>query len=125
MSDFCQPIYEIWFAEAVARGRIDAPGFFNDPAIRAAWCKAEWIGPTQGQIDPVKEVTAATLRVEQGYSTREQETTALTGGNWDDNIEQIRTENERLREAYGTEGVSNAMKTIIKNSIERSLVDSE
>ena len=129
VSDFCQPVYEIWLSEAVARGRIDAPGFFNDPAIRAAWCKAEWIGPTQGQIDPVKEVTAATLRVEQGYSTREQETTALTGGNWDDNVEQIRTENERLREAYGVEGqsggVSNAMKTIIKNSIERSLVDSE
>lgn len=26
--DFCQPTYEKWFAEAVARGRINAPGFF-------------------------------------------------------------------------------------------------
>lgn len=134
VSDFCQPIYEIWFAEAVARGRIDAPGFFNDPAIRAAWCKAEWIGPTQGQIDPVKEVTAAAMRVEQGFSTREQETAAMTGGSWDDNIEQVRAENAKLREANGLTselenqsngGNSNAMKTIIKNSIERSLVDSE
>ena len=30
--DFCQPVYEEWFAEAVARGRIHAPGFFTDPA---------------------------------------------------------------------------------------------
>ena len=134
VSDFCQPIYEIWFAEAVARGRIDAPGFFNDPAIRAAWCKAEWIGPTQGQIDPVKEVTAAAMRVEQGFSTREQETAAMTGGSWDDNIEQVRAENAKLREANGLTselenqsngGISNAMRTIIKNAIERSLVDSE
>src|SRR5690554_3587619 len=133
ISDFCQPVYEIWLSEAVARGRINAPGFFNDPAIRAAWCKAEWIGPTQGQIDPVKEVTAAVMRVEQGYSTREQETAAMTGGSWDDNIEQIRGENEKLREANGAGevisqsngGISNAMMTVVKNTIERSLVDSE
>ena len=34
--DFCQPIYEEWFAEAVARRRIKAPGCFSDPAIRKA-----------------------------------------------------------------------------------------
>lgn len=35
--DFCQPVYEEWFAEAVARGRIHAPGFFTDPARRKAY----------------------------------------------------------------------------------------
>lgn len=107
VSDFCQPIYEIWLSEAVARGRINAPGFFNDPAIKAAWCKAQWIGPAQGMIDPVKEVTAAKMRVEEGFSTREQETVAISGGNWDDNIEQIRIENEKLREARGLAGTTN------------------
>lgn len=105
INDFCQPIYELWLSEAVARGRINAPGFFNDPIIRKAWCKAEWTGPTQGQIDPVKEVTAAILRVKHGFATHEQETIALTGGNWDDNIEQIILENELLRLASsGQEG---------------------
>ena len=33
-TDFCQPIYEEWLAEAVAKKRIDAPGFFTDPLIR-------------------------------------------------------------------------------------------
>ena len=35
--DFCQPVYEEWFAEAVARGRIHALGFFTDPARRKAY----------------------------------------------------------------------------------------
>jgi capsid protein len=95
-NDFCQPIYELWLSEAVALGRIKAPGFFNDPLIKKAWCNAEWIGPAQGMLDPTKEVEAATKRVEQGYSTRERETTELTGGNWDDNVAQIQKENEQL-----------------------------
>jgi lambda family phage portal protein len=95
-NDFCQPIYKIWLSEGVARGRISAPGFFNDPAIKKAWCGSEWIGPSPGQIDPVKEVTASKLRVDNGFSTRERETIELTGGNWDDNINQIKKENELL-----------------------------
>ncbi len=42
--DFCQPVYEEWLAEAVARGRVAAPGFFADPVIRKAYCSAEWNG---------------------------------------------------------------------------------
>lgn len=95
-NDFCQPIYDMWLAEAIAIGRVKAPGFFNDPLIRKAWTRAEWIGPAPGQIDPVKEVKAASLRVENGFSTREKETTELTGGNWDDNITQISREKEML-----------------------------
>ena len=98
-NDFCQPVYELFLSEAVALGRINAPGYFNDPSIKKAWCKSNWNGPAPGQIDPVKEVNAATLRVEQGYSTRERETIELTGGNWDENIDQIKRENQLLNEA--------------------------
>lgn len=41
VSDFCKPVYEVWLCEAVARGRIQAPGFFNDPMIREAWLGSE------------------------------------------------------------------------------------
>jgi lambda family phage portal protein len=110
-NDFTQPVYQIWLAEAVARGRIKAPGFFNDPLIRKAWCSAEWVGPAQGQIDPVKEVDAAILRIDRGISTHERETYELTGGNWDDNIAQLKKENELLAAARKplqpkTEGVA-------------------
>lgn len=98
VSDFCAPIYEIWMAEAVARGRISAPGFFTDPALRAAYLGAEWIGPSQGQLDPVKEVTAETLAVEQGFSTRAQSTIRLGGGQWFSNADQLVQENAKLAE---------------------------
>ena len=98
-NDFCQPIYELWLSEAVARGRINAPGFFNDPSKKRAWCKADWNGPAPGQIDPTKEVEAAIKRVSEGFSTRERETIELTGGDWDKNIEQVTRENERLNKA--------------------------
>jgi lambda family phage portal protein len=97
--DFCQPIYEIWLSEGVARGRIIAPGFFDDPLIQAAWSKAEWNGPSQGQIDPLKEVLAAQKRVDNAFSTREKETIELTGGDWNANIEQITRENGLMKAA--------------------------
>ena len=99
VTDFCVPIYEIWMAEAVARGRINAPGFFVDPALRAAYLGAEWIGPSQGQLDPVKEITAEILAVGEGFSTREQSTIRLNGGQWDANVDQLARENTKLSEA--------------------------
>lgn len=78
-NNFCQPIYEEWLSEAVAKGRIYAPGFFDDPIIKAAYCKAQWHGPSQGQIDPLREVRAAMLRIEVGISTAEKEAAEMTG----------------------------------------------
>lgn len=94
--DFCKPIYEIWLSEAVARGRIYAPGFFDNPAIRAAYLGSEWLGPSQGQLDPVKEITAEILACSEGFSTHEQSTVKLNGGQWDSNVEQLQRENEKL-----------------------------
>jgi capsid protein len=97
---FCQPTYEQWLEEAVARGYISAPGFFSDPVTRAAWCGAEWNGPTQGQLDPTKEVEAATLRVNAGFSTRTRETAELTGGNFE-RFNKVREREERIRRDAG------------------------
>lgn len=93
-NDFCQPVYELWLSEAIAIGRIKAPGFFLDPVIKKAWTKAEWIGPSQGMLDPVKEVKASELLVSNGYSTREHETIKLVGGDWNSNIRKVQKENE-------------------------------
>lgn len=94
--DFCRPLYEIWMSEAVARGRIYAPGFFDNPAIHAAYLGSEWLGPSQGQLDPVKEITAEILACSEGFSTHEQSTIRLNGGQWDSNVEQLQRENEKL-----------------------------
>lgn len=138
VADFCAPIYEIWMAEAVARGRIDAPGFFTDPAIRAAYLGAEWIGPSQGQLDPVKEITAEILAVGEGFSTREQSTIRLNGGQWDANVDQLARENAKLAEANaplqgssssGTGGASGATEpgvvAALRNEIIKALKEDE
>ena len=94
--DFCRPVYAVWMSEAVARGRIYAPGFFDNPAIRAAYLGSEWLGPSQGQLDPVKEITAEILACGEGFSTHEQSTIRLNGGQWDANVDQLLRENEKL-----------------------------
>ena len=98
ISMFCQPVYEIWLAEAVATGRINAPGFFTDPAVRAAWCRAQWLGPVQGHLDPTKEVKADILAVQHGFKTHEQVTREYGGGDWNENMERLKQEMETLNE---------------------------
>lgn len=114
---FCQPVYELWLAEAVARGRIKAPGFFDDPLLRAAWCGARWIGPVQGTLDPKKEVEAAILQVHHGFRTHEQVARELGGGDWEENVEQLKRENEMLK-AAGVEKVEETTKSMIEGGDE-------
>ena len=98
-ADFCQPVYEIFLTEAIANGRLKAPGFFLDPLVRMAYCKAQWNGPAQGMIDPGKEVDAAEKRISIGISTRQQETIEMTGGDFEANVAQLARENQLMKEA--------------------------
>lgn len=79
---FCQPVYEAWLEEAVANGRVVAPGFFSDPAIRRAWSQSVWVGDGPGSIDPSKEVAAARERVDLGISTIAAESILHDGVDW-------------------------------------------
>jgi len=101
---FCQPIYEAWLEEAVALGRIDAPGFFDDPAIRAAYIGTEWIGDSPGQIDPQKEVDAQKGLLELNLTTHSDACVALTGGDWD-SIVQRRAREEQTLEKLGLQTI--------------------
>lgn len=98
-ADFCQPVYEIFLTEAIANNRLNAPGFFLDPLIRKAYCGAQWNGPAQGQIDPVKEVNAAEKRISIGISTRQRETIEMMGGDFDSNVAQLARENQMMKAA--------------------------
>lgn len=100
VDDFCQPVYEAWLAEAVALGRIKAPGFFDDPRIRAAWCSAMWIGPIQGTLDPEKEVNANLTMARNGIKTMTQVTREMAGGDFDSNAEQLIEEMRKLQDAF-------------------------
>lgn len=99
--DFCQPVFEIWMAEAVSKGRINAPGFFNNPILRKAYCGTTWNGPAAGQLDPVKEATGAKLRIENGLSTRERESIEINGSDFNENVSQLVIEQRKMNEIGG------------------------
>lgn len=111
-SSFNQPIYEQWLSEAVATGRIDAPGFFDDPAVRQAWCGCVWMGASMGHVDPLKEVNAASMRIANNITTQEQEASEYNGNDWAANIRQRKKEISILQELNGgsneKEGEENA-----------------
>jgi lambda family phage portal protein len=80
---FCQPVYEWVITEAVASGRLAAPGFFTDPIIREAWLGTEWIGPANISIDPQAEAKADEMDVNNGFKTASQVVAERTGGSWE------------------------------------------
>ncbi|QHJ79156.1 MAG: hypothetical protein [Caudoviricetes sp.] len=104
---FCQPIYEQWLSEAVAKGRIEASGFFDDPAIKAAWCGAKWIGPAQSSLNPAQEANAYKTQLEIGVTTREIVSQQINGTTFDQNNRTLARE-YAARKAAGLEGNENA-----------------
>jgi lambda family phage portal protein len=101
-ANFCQPCYEALLEEAVATGRIDAPGFLDDPMKRLAYCGAYWIGDSLGQLDPLKEANAYKIMKDEFGVPESEAVAALTGGDWDRNIER-RAYEVRTRRAKGVE----------------------
>jgi lambda family phage portal protein len=99
-TQFCEPIKDLWFEEAVATGRITAPGFFADARVRQAYSRVQWIGDSPGSIDPEKEANAAISRMDAGITTLEIETVAYNGGDWEANHRQ-RAKEVGMRTADG------------------------
>lgn len=109
IANLCRPVYEAWLTEAVASGRIEAPGFFEQPQLKQAWLRADWSGDAQGQLDPQKEASAAKIRVDEGFSTREREASELTGMDIDDiNMQRAREEEQRRNLNIAAPAVSSA-----------------
>lgn len=98
VSQFCQPVYELFIDEVVARGLIDVTDYAN-PVRRYAYTRAVWTGPAKGAMDELKEVQAAKERIDAGLSTETRETAALTGESWLDVIEQRAAELQVRRDA--------------------------
>ena len=100
-NSFCQPVYEAFIDEQVADGRLNAPGYFNDPLIRAGYLGAKWIGRPQGQIDPLKENNADVIAEDRGWKTAQENTAEKTGGDWFLKHKQ-RTKENALRKESGS-----------------------
>lgn len=66
-SDFLDYVYEAWFAEEIAAGRLSAKGWL-DPVMRLAWLNADWVGPLMPDIDPERSVNASRDAIEAGLT---------------------------------------------------------
>lgn len=94
---FCQPVFETWMAEAVAIGRVSAPGFFADPLLRWAYTRAAWPGDSMGSINPKDEVAAYVAAIGERLMTRERAEWELFGSDWNDTYGQKLSEQQRLK----------------------------
>jgi lambda family phage portal protein len=93
---FCDPILAAWMEEAVARGRLIAPGFFDDPAIRQAYLGCEWRGDAFGLLDPLKEAEAVEKWLELNLTTHKDEAARNFGTDWDTTAEQLGREQKAI-----------------------------
>ena len=98
----CDPVWEAFMDEAVASGRVAAPGYFSDPIIRQAYLGVHWIGPAKGMIDEMKEINAAKERIALGVTTHAEETSQLVGGDWDSKVARLQAENIKKAKAFPT-----------------------
>ena len=93
---FCQPVFETWLTEAVAIGRVPAPGFFADPLLRWAYTRAAWPGDSMGSINPKDEVAAYTAAIDARLMTRERAEWELFGTDWNETYGQKLAEHDKL-----------------------------
>ena len=93
---YCQPVYEMVMEEAFLRGMFElpkgAPGFYE---ARTFWCNADWIGPSRGFVDPVKEITATILALQNRLMTY-GEAWAETGRDFDEGYARMLEESPLL-----------------------------
>lgn len=94
---YCQPLWNMVQEEAYLRGRLilpsSAPGFYQ---ARFMWCNAYWYGPSRGYVDPVKEIQANLLAIDNRLMPR-TEHWAQQGGDFWEGMDQIEAEELRMQ----------------------------
>lgn len=98
---YCQPIWEMVMEESYLRNiygladimdSLPSPGFYEG---RELWCSASWIGPARGSIDPVKEIQATILALQNNLTTF-NEAWAERGGDFADALPGLEEERKAL-----------------------------
>jgi lambda family phage portal protein len=100
---WANPVYELWLEEAVARGEVEAPDFYEN---QAAYSACKWIGSGRGWVDPMKEAQASGERIRNNVSTLEREA-AEQGLDWEEVLEQ-RAREEEFAKSLGLPGAAAA-----------------
>ena len=83
-NSFNKPTREQVITWGVLQGDLVVPDFFEN---RTAYLKAMWIGDPMGSVDPVKDVKAQILMIDNFLGTREKSTSDLGNGDFETNVD--------------------------------------
>ena len=109
---FALPVYREWFAEAVEKGRIDAPEFKDpDPLKRMAYVRANFVGLGQPSIDADKAAKASGAYLDLNISTLSDEVQEHSGRDWRRVLDQKAREKEYAESVGLTLGASPAQNS--------------
>jgi lambda family phage portal protein len=92
IDEFFMPVYERWLASAMFVGAVTGvPGQMpTEDMLEARWHPRGW-----AWVDPLKDINAAILAVNNGFTSR-QEVIAETGGDFEETIEQLKEEEDLI-----------------------------
>ena len=102
------------FDEAVLRGWIEAPGYFDSPVNRLLYTRAKWNGPGMPHIDLGRSSKNYESLVRLGFTTASEATSELTGGNYYENIQERGREIAAAKDAGMPVAAAEAMTSIGK-----------
>lgn len=86
-SHWCDPSYEAWLFEQVAKGRYpQITGFFTDPARRELWSEVRHRGDGKISLQPLQEAKALEIYEMHGWKTGATITAEQSGGDYDSNV---------------------------------------
>ena len=109
---FCQPVYDAFLHECVMMGYVKCPGYEN-PLKRMLWHECSWIGDAPVMLDPLKEMSAYKMALDEQVTTREKVSLAVNGSDYYENVNDLAREDE-ARKAHGvqTPGAVNRSESV-------------
>lgn len=111
-----RPHFEEWLTLQVLTGQIQAPGYLDDPFIRAAWLGAKWYGPALGSLNPLDEARAIKELLACAVTTRSRVSAELYGDDFDSIITELSDETQRVTDAgIGIPSPTSAAQTATNN----------
>jgi lambda family phage portal protein len=98
-----QVVYEWVIEEAVAMGRLAAPGYFDSPLVAQAYCGARWLGPGRPSVDQTKDAEADKAYLDMEVITREEIRAERFGdrGDWE-SVHKQTVKETAMRQEDGT-----------------------
>lgn len=88
--------------DAIMQGFIEAPGFFNGGwMVQQAYLAGMYLGPVPGHINPLVEVKAEKIEVDEAFDLRSNKT-AQRGHEWENIINEWEEEQQRFTDSPQT-----------------------